>query len=209
MTQAHRPLVLGVSSDSPTTTAGVLALLEPFSDRVVVEPTGGVPTISTRVDVLLADAAEQPHPGDELARVRGNCSTPVLVFGCSTSEQHTDTILMYGAAGVLSRTSSGEEIVAAVEAVAAGQSWRSASVPQTRHRQGLTSREYEVLSLVAAGLSNRDIAERTDVSLNSVKSYLRSAYAKLGVSSRSQAVLWALEHPLGVGATSLASHDRR
>ena len=60
--------------------------------------------------------------------------------------------------------------------------------------EGLTAREAEVLSLITMGLSNQEIAERTLLSLNSIKSYIRSAYRKIDVDSRSRAVLWGVEH---------------
>ena len=54
-----------------------------------------------------------------------------------------------------------------------------------------------VLELVGAGLTNRDIAERLYLSINSVKTYIRTAYRKIGVSRRAEAVLWAVHHDLG------------
>ena len=66
--------------------------------------------------------------------------------------------------------------------------------------EGLTAREAEVLSLIAGGLSNTDVAARMGLSINSVKSYVRSSYRKIGVESRSQAVLWGLTHGLGPGS---------
>ena len=60
--------------------------------------------------------------------------------------------------------------------------------------EGLTAREAEVLSLITMGLSNQEIADRTLLSLNSIKSYIRSAYRKIDVDSRSRAVLWGVEH---------------
>ena len=59
---------------------------------------------------------------------------------------------------------------------------------------GLTPRESEIIALVTAGLSNNAIAERTCLSINSVKSYIRSAYRTMGVDSRSQAVLWGIDN---------------
>ena len=50
--------------------------------------------------------------------------------------------------------------------------------------------------MIAAGKANRDIAEETNLSINSVKSYIRGAYSKIEVTSRSQAVLWAIQHGL-------------
>jgi DNA-binding NarL/FixJ family response regulator len=60
----------------------------------------------------------------------------------------------------------------------------------------LTPREGEVLQLVAAGLSNAEIAERLSLSINTVESHLRSIYGKLGVTRRSAATRFALEHKL-------------
>ena len=55
-------------------------------------------------------------------------------------------------------------------------------------RAGLTAREAEVLALITQGLSNQEIAERSYLSINSVKTYIRTAYRKIGVTRRSQAV---------------------
>ena len=54
----------------------------------------------------------------------------------------------------------------------------------------LTAREHDVLSLITAGLPNRDIAARLGLSLNSVKTYIRTAYRKIGAERRTQAMLW-------------------
>jgi DNA-binding NarL/FixJ family response regulator len=72
----------------------------------------------------------------------------------------------------------------------------------------LTHRETEVLSMIASGLANREIAEKTNLSINSVKSYIRGAYAKIEVTSRSQAVLWAIQHGLLVSGESSAESKR-
>ena len=60
----------------------------------------------------------------------------------------------------------------------------------------LTRRETEVLSYIAAGLSNVDIAAELFLSVNSVKSHIRSAYRKIGVNRRVEAVRWAIKHGL-------------
>ena len=59
---------------------------------------------------------------------------------------------------------------------------------------GLTEREAEVLALITQGLSNQEIAERSYLSINSVKTYIRTAYRKIGVTRRSQAVVWGMKH---------------
>ena len=59
---------------------------------------------------------------------------------------------------------------------------------------GLSSREAEILALITQGLSNDEIAARAFISINSVKSYIRGAYRKINVTSRTQAVLWAVDN---------------
>ncbi len=59
---------------------------------------------------------------------------------------------------------------------------------------GLSQREAQMLALISQGLSNREIAQTTYLSINSVKTYVRAAYRKINVARRSQAVRWALQH---------------
>jgi len=61
---------------------------------------------------------------------------------------------------------------------------------------GLTLREVEILRLVAAGMTNRQTAERLGLSIRTVDAHLRSIYAKLGIKSRSAATRYAVEHNL-------------
>ena len=61
---------------------------------------------------------------------------------------------------------------------------------------GLSARESEVLALITQGYTNNDIAARSYLSINSVKSYIRSAYRKIGVERRSQAVRWGMENDM-------------
>ena len=63
-----------------------------------------------------------------------------------------------------------------------------------RTAAGLSQRESEIVALIAQGLSNAEVASRAYLSINSVKTHIRSAYRKMGVASRTQAVLWATEH---------------
>ena len=58
-------------------------------------------------------------------------------------------------------------------------------------------REAEILRLISQGLSNQAIAETAYLSINTVKSYIRSAYRRMGVESRSQAILWAIDRGFG------------
>ena len=62
------------------------------------------------------------------------------------------------------------------------------------HEAGLSAREAEILALLCQGLSNDDIAERAYLSTSTVRTYLRTLFSKLDVQSRTQAVLWGVEH---------------
>ena len=70
-------------------------------------------------------------------------------------------------------------------------------------RTGLTPRELEVLGLIGAGLTNQEIADRLYISLNTVKTFIRCAYRRIGTTRRSQAVIWVARHGL---TTPLREH---
>jgi DNA-binding NarL/FixJ family response regulator len=103
----------------------------------------------------------------------------------------------------LSKTLNAGDLVAALEAVHAGESVISDVAPRARtiqaldwpgRAEGLSDREAEVLALITQGKSNADVARLMYLSPNTVKSYIRAVYRKIGVGSRTQAVLWGVEH---------------
>ena len=67
--------------------------------------------------------------------------------------------------------------------------------------------ESEVLSLITQGYSNNDIVETTMLSINSIKSYIRSAYRKIGVTSRSRAILWGIDHGFQPSTSRMTGDD--
>lgn len=74
----------------------------------------------------------------------------------------------------------------------------------------LSPREHEILDLIARGRSNYEITQQLYLSINTVKTYIRSTYTKIGVTTRVQAVLWALGHGFGdgtLGPTGLTAED--
>jgi DNA-binding NarL/FixJ family response regulator len=75
------------------------------------------------------------------------------------------------------------------------------------HEVGLSPRENDVMRGIVAGLSNLEIAAELYLSINSVKTYIRSAYRKIGVSTRSQAVAWSLRRGFAPGASTVGSRD--
>jgi DNA-binding NarL/FixJ family response regulator len=110
-----------------------------------------------------------------------------------------------GASGYLSKTLQASELVDALERIHRGERVVSAE-PAGRstathdwpgREEGLTERESEVIALITQGRSNREIAELMYLSPNSIKTYIRSSYRKIGVSSRTQAVIWGMAHGFG------------
>jgi two-component system, NarL family, response regulator LiaR len=108
--------------------------------------------------------------------------------GGSDGESPEMVLRRTGATGWVPLRDGVEQIVAMVEAAA------SRSQEFAGGARGLSAREVQVLALIAEGLTNQEIADRVFVSINSVKTYIRSAYRKIGVNSRSQAAVWSLQH---------------
>ena len=105
--------------------------------------------------------------------------------------------------GYLSKALPARDLVDALCSVHEGQTVVSPTPAGSRpvngldwpgRNEGLTDRESEVLALITQGLSNADVARLTYLSPNTVKSYIRSSYRKIGVDSRTQAVLWGIRH---------------
>ncbi len=130
----------------------------------------------------------------------------VAVFTWNHHPGLVDEVLVGGVAGYLGKNLTAAQLGRALRAVHEGQSVVAPPLPGAS-AQGmatpseadmLTTRERETLALIATGRSNDEIAQEMRISLNSVKSYIRSAYRKTGVQSRSQAVLWAVTHGVRV-----------
>jgi DNA-binding CsgD family transcriptional regulator len=119
---------------------------------------------------------------------------------------HPDLIAsaqQHGAHGYLSKTLPARELVTALEAVHAGETVISDAPPRARSAvgldwpgrgEGLSDRESEILALITQGKSNAEVAALTYLSPNTVKSYIRTIYRKIEVGSRTQAVLWGVDH---------------
>ena len=202
------PIRVAIVNDYEIVVAGVAAMLAPYADRVaVVELDSGLPVLSD-VDVILYDtfAAIQGDGVDLEDLVRGS-DAKVVIFSWNVQAELVQRALARGAAGYLSKGLAAAEVVAGLEAVHRGElelpsgtlgedpdgdPAEATAWPGREH--GLSAREAEVVALITQGLSNQEIAERTYLSINSVKTYIRTAYRKIGVSRRSQAVLWGMQH---------------
>jgi len=198
------PIRIAIVNDYELVVAGVAAMLAPFHDRVaVVELDSGLPVISD-VDVILYDTFGQVQgDGIELEDLVRGSDARVVIFSWNLQPDLVERAIRKGASGYLSKALSGEEVVEAVEAVHGGAVVtppdtepvdRGASGDWPGREAGLTAREAEVLALITQGLSNQEIAQRSYLSINSVKTYIRTAYRKIGVERRAQAVVWGMKH---------------
>ena len=193
------PIRLAIVDDFAVVVAGVASLLA--DERIdVVETAAGLPVI-TDVDVVLYDTFGQVHgEGIDLVDFVRESGAKVVIYSWNLRPELIERAIAEGASGYLSKVLTGPAIVAALDRIMSGEivilagdetsvggagDWPGRSV-------GLSPREAEVVALIALGLSNQEIAERAYVTINSVKSYIRSAYRKIGVQRRTQAVVWAL-----------------
>ena len=196
-------ITVALIDDYDVVVQGVANMLEPYRDRVVVAELDASTPLKDTVDIALYDSFAQPESDHEEigVLVANPCARRVVVY---TWNFHPDLIASArerGAHGYLSKTLPASELVAALERVHAGETIVSAEVGTgpiagewPGREEGLTPREAEVLALITQGLSNNEIAAQTHLSINSVKSYIRTGYRKIGVTSRSQAVLWGVRH---------------
>ena len=198
------PLTVALVNDHELIVRGIAAMLEPFNDLVtVVELDLQVP-VGRPVDIALYDTFTRTSlDADDLDLL---CANPdigrVVLFTWLLTEELIASARSRGVAAAIPKSLDG---AALVEALTTAHEGRMDVIPFVEaptiatnswpgRGQGLTPRESEIIALVTTGLSNNDIAERTYLSINSVKSYIRSAYRTMGVTSRSQAVLWGIDN---------------
>jgi DNA-binding NarL/FixJ family response regulator len=197
------PVRIAIVNDYELVVRGVAALLEPYADRVAVLELDAKVAVVQDVDVILYDTFGQVQgDGLDLDHLVENHDAKVAIFSWNLQPDLVSRSIQSGASGYLSKSLQGEELVRAIEAVHAGQvvvptrsSGRDREAGDWPGKtRGLTAREAEIIALITQGLSNQEIATRSYLSINSVKTYIRTAYRKMGVSSRSQAVLWGVNN---------------
>jgi DNA-binding NarL/FixJ family response regulator len=179
--------------------AGVSAVLGRFDERISLVDLG--PMTPEPPDVILYGVREHHawHDADLHLLLRGQTAT-VIVLGWGAAAPQLEWALSCGAHGRLSKTMTGEELVSGVERIHLGGDRALRPPGDYCHpglvEVGLTPRELEVLTLITQCHTNQEIAERMYISINSVKTYIRTAYRKIGVARRSQAVSWGVQHGL-------------
>ncbi len=161
------------------------------------------------VDVVLMDLRMKNVDGVEATRrVRSDSANPpVLVLTTFDDDEMVSGALRAGAAGFVLKDTPSDDLLRAVRAVAAGDSWLDPSVTgrvlETYRRQpaavappsldSLTAREVEVLGAIGRGLSNGEIADALHISELTVKSHIGRIFTKLNLRDRAAAVVCAFE----------------
>ena len=193
-------------NDFSVVIAGVRALLAAYPDRVELTVEESVSDYSAAVDVVLFDTFASPI--DWQARCAAMVLDPaigtVAAYSFITDPQAVEDAFSAGATGYLSKTLPAEALIDGIERIAAGERVTllgdpAESLANSRwpaDTAGLSPRESEMLALIVQGRSNEEIASTCYLSINTVKSYIRDAYRKIGVTTRAQAVAWGMRNGL-------------
>ncbi|GAA4214649.1 response regulator transcription factor [Actinocatenispora rupis] len=213
----ERPIRVVVADDQRVVRDGIELMLS-LTDGVEVVATAadGVAAVAAVAahdpDVVLMDLRMPRCDGVEATRLvrRDHPRSQVVVLTTYADDESVLAALRAGARGYLTKDAGAEEVARAVRRVASGQADLDPDVQRRLLEMlpahaaptvgvppdGLTDREVEVLSLIAAGLSNGEIARSLVVSEATVKTHVNHVFAKTGVRDRAQAVAYAYRHGL-------------
>jgi DNA-binding NarL/FixJ family response regulator len=206
-----QPLTVALVDECELVHEGIATMLAGHARRVTVLQAHHHP--SGPVDIALVDPFTRPGrdpDGPGTVRPAPGTAARVAVFTWEIRAGFVERAMFGGADGYLSKALPASELVVALEKVFSGERLIALDEPVRRLDEptrlmpelGLTPRESDVIAMIAAGASNQEISCRLKLSMNTVKSHIRTAYRSMGVTSRTQAVIWAVEH--GVTAPYLA-----
>jgi two-component system nitrate/nitrite response regulator NarL len=219
---ATRAITIVIADDHGLFRAGLRRLLESESDlRVVAEAANGSEAVDAvhalKPDILLLDLCIAGRAGLDVLRALATPAQPMprtIVLATAIDDELALEALRLGAQGILLKDTAPPLLFKSVRAVANGQCWlgREHVSNLVRHLQmtrntadhdqprrtafGLTPRERQVVSAIADGSTNRDIAQRYSVSADTVKHHLTNIFDKCGVSNRLELALFAVHHRL-------------
>ncbi len=208
MPTPSEPISVALVNDYPVVVQGVARMLEP-DDRLRVVELDSLVDPGQPVDLVLFDAfAASGQLFEDVARLqRDPRHGRLVVYTWDLAPGTVSDALDVGVRGCLSKALDGPALADALVRVHRGEVVVDPEPPRTDasgervengdwpgRAEGLSARESEVVALITRGWTNDEIATGNFLSINSVKSYIRSAYRKMGVERRSQAVLWGVEH---------------
>ncbi len=160
-------------------------------------------------DLVLLDLNMEGMDGTEVLHAlrEGGCAAKVAMLTVSDQEQDLVAALRAGADGYLLKDTEPEELLTQLHQIVAGRlilteglsehlarAMRRNDEPPAGNRPRFTPREKEVLDLIAEGWNNKQIARHLDLSEGTVKVHVKHLLKKLGLRSRLEAALWAVEH---------------
>ncbi len=216
-TDTGKPIRIVIADDHALVREGTRQILEDQPGLVVAgEAQDGEEAVAMvsrlQPDVVLMDIAMPKLNGIEATRLikKESPATSVLILTAYDDDQYIFALLDAGAAGYLLKNVRGEELAQAVRAVAEGESVLHPAIaskvfkrytshgraPAQEEVDRLSDRESEVLAMAARGLSNKMIARELSLSDRTVQVHLSNIFGKLGVASRTEAVITALQRGL-------------
>jgi len=198
-------ITVALVDDYEVVLKGLARMFDDYNDRVLVCEINANTTTNDHVDIVLYDSFAQPESDhDQIAElVRNPSADKVVVYTWNFDPALIRSAREQGVDGYLPKTLSASELVGALERIHGGETVFMEEPRRVRSapgldwpgkREGITDRESEILALITQGKSNAEVAELTYLSPNTVKSYIRSTYRKIGAESRTQAVLWGVDH---------------
>jgi two-component system, NarL family, response regulator LiaR len=204
-----KPIRVALVNDYMIVLAGLHALLGSDESGIEVIEIDVRKKPRRRVDVTLLDTYGEVESLDERLRSLGADSSngAIVVFSFSDRPEAVRLAMSSGAQGFISKAAPRQHIIDGIKAAAKGE--RIVLTQRSQHAQiddalrwpgreiGLTERESELLSLLPTGMTNRELGSHLYVSENTIKTQLRSLYAKLGVRNRAQAAALAGQGILG------------
>ncbi|HKW74798.1 MAG TPA: response regulator transcription factor [Terriglobales bacterium] len=195
-------------ASSPLVRAGLEAMLREMPGFAVLSP--GENSLSARADVQLMESASGTGRSARYSGFIGDDAPPTVLLADDLGRADLRRALHAGVRAVLPRDAAAPEIIAAIQAAAAGLIVLSsedmdALLPAEPEKptsfvpgETLTSREMQVLGMLAEGLGNKDIAARLKISEHTVKFHVSSILGKLGATTRGEAVARGMREGLVV-----------
>jgi len=203
-----------LAEDHVITRQGIRRLIEDEKGvKVIGEASDGEEavqmTTDLKPDIIIMDIAMPKLNGIEATRQIKLISprTAVLILSAYDDDEYVFALLKVGAAGYLLKNVSGDELARAIRAVYKGEPVLDPIVARKvmnyfklpgkargleRPSEHLSNRETDILKLAAKGMTNKDIADKLHLSNRTVEGHLRTIFNKLGVGSRTEAVLYGL-----------------
>jgi two-component system nitrate/nitrite response regulator NarL len=206
-----------IADDHPIVRDGLRRMLQAENMKVVGEAANGSEAVQLvhqrKPDILLLDLAMPTSSGMEALRdlnKNGN-SVRVIVVTAHIEKKEIVEALQLGARGLVLKDTATQLIMQAIETVLRGEYWVGResvsnmiqylntlmqSETREQRRYGLTRRELQIVSAIVASLSNREIADHFKLAEDTVKHHLSNIFDKLGVSTRLELALFAVNHSL-------------